>query len=95
MEFTITGNFSAEDKDTGEVRVIKRNVTTRISFPVEDIFSHEEVVNSRGKILKNRCRLYLNNDLKEIVVNRSYDTITKLRCTKVVKVIGFNAGNIK
>ncbi len=79
MEFKVRGNFSVEDRKTGGSRVIRNNLITKINFPITDIYAYEEVVSSAGKIKKNSCRLYLTNDLKEVVVNKSYEFIEQLK----------------
>lgn len=94
MEFTVRGNFSAGDKKTGTIKIVKRNVVTKISFPESDIYAWEEVVNTKGVVMKKSCRLYLTNDLKEIVVNKSYAEISKIKNNKT-GVIGFYEGHSK
>jgi hypothetical protein len=93
MEFTVRGSLSLEDKKTGKMKCVARNVVTRINIPVGDIYAYEEVVSSRGKLLKNSCRLYLTNDLKEIVVNKSYKKVKELKSN--IAVTGFYARDTK
>lgn len=79
----------------GKHKLIKSNIITRKLVKVHDITNPEEVFDNKGKILKNYCRINLNNET--IVIKHSFDYIVKLidNNTTRFKVEGFKYKNKK
>lgn len=58
-------------------KVIKRNLKVKKLVNVNDIKNPTQVFNDSGKILKNRCKIFLKDE-GELVVNKSYEEIKEL-----------------
>lgn len=58
-------------------KLVKRGVVSRMLVDTEDISYPTEVINSRGKVLKNEIKINLK-EIGPVIVNHSYAYITKL-----------------
>lgn len=65
-------------------KVIKKNIITRYYLDTDDIVAPQEVFNSRGTVMKNKCRLF-TKELGFIVVSHSYNFIKQLIESKEIK----------
>ena len=78
IELVTLSNLLSDPDKTGNQKIIKKNIKSRLSIYIEDIQGHEEVIDHKGRITKNICRLHHRN-MGQIVVKESYDTITKIK----------------
>ena len=72
-----TSLYSEPDKD-GKSVLIKKNIPLKISVYINDISSHEQVFNNKGKVLKGFCRIH-HKDKGDLIVKATYDQIRKLK----------------
>ncbi len=76
-----------EDKEGRLTKVVKRNVITECEIDTENITFLSEVVNSRGNIDKKKCKIILRGSNEPLIINHSYQQISKLR--RPIEVKGF------
>lgn len=59
-------------------KLIKKNAVTHITIDSNDIITISDLLNSRGTILKNYCKVYIK-EVGPIIVNHTRDQINKLK----------------
>lgn len=79
-----------EDFKDPKGKIIKKNISLRTDLNVDAIIDFNEVYNSKGNIIKNKCAVILA-DNRTLIVSHSFDYIQKL--TSKMKVKGFNYKN--
>ena len=93
VELKIPIDLYSEDKE-GKEKLVKRNVITRQYIDTEEIRNPQEVFNTKGNVIKNRCKILLLN-VGQVLINHSYESIKSLKeetSIKIPKVKGFLAG---
>jgi len=65
-------------------KVIKKNCIVRYLLDTDDIQYPQEVLNSKGGVVKNRCRIYVKG-LDTLVVSHGYEYIKNLINSKEIK----------
>lgn len=58
-------------------KVVKRNLKVKKLVNVNDIKNPTQVFNNSGKILKNKCKIFLKDE-GELVIDKSYEEIRDL-----------------
>ena len=78
IELTVSSSlYSKPDKD-GKEKLIKSNLVSKISMYIDDIRAHEEVLDDRGTIVKNICRIHHQN-IGAMIVRHTYEFISKIK----------------
>lgn len=88
IELVALSNLYSEPDKNDTQRLLKTNIQTRLSLYIDDIQAHEEYFDSKGKISKSMCKIYHRN-IGPLVVNKSYDYISKLKQDQQSNLIGF------
>lgn len=65
------------NSDEKHPKIIKKNVCTNKSVDIRDIHCVEEMFNSRGNILKKRCKIFIR-EIGPTIVDESYEKIVQL-----------------
>lgn len=97
IEVNVSSNLYTEPDKNNKQKLIKKNIITRLSIYIYDIGGHEEIIDQKGRILKDTCRLYHKN-IGQMVVKKSYDEITQIKNSQhnpQTKFIGFNGNKSK
>jgi hypothetical protein len=96
VELILKNDIYSEPKTPeGKVRIVKKNVITKMTCDPEiDISLPSEIVDNKGKVIEDMCKIYLKS-IGEVVVNHSYKYIVNLIKVKEQKKIGFKYGNKK
>lgn len=87
MELKLQVSIDVYSGPEGKEKLFKKGVLTNYYVDSEAIISHQEVLNSKGNIHKNRCRLYIR-DIGQIVVNHTCEEISQM-LNNQRKEIGF------
>lgn len=77
LEFNILSDVYSIPDNQGNQRIIKRNVLTRMYINTENIKYVEEMINSKGAVVKNNCLIKLDDgELKRLKHN--YENIKNI-----------------
>ena len=77
-----------QEAEDGKTRkLIKRNVLTNLNIDTNDIISISDVLNNKGSILKNYCRIHIK-EIDPVIVNHSREYISNIKQHKFNQ-IGF------
>ena len=89
MEVTlkIKDNLYRESPDGKRKKIIKRNAVSNITLDTSDIMATSDLLNTKGNILKNYCRLHIK-EIGPVIVNHSREQINKLKQNNA-RPIGF------
>lgn len=83
----IRDNLYQESEDGKTRKLIKRNVLTNLNIDTNDIISISDVLNNKGSILKNYCRIHIK-EIGPVIVNHSREYISNIKQHKFNQ-IGF------
>jgi len=85
-------NETVNDKGEPEYELLKKDVKKRwFCKNIHEITDIKEVVTNTGKIIKNKCDIYVRSENKWITVEGTYDNMKQL-IHKEIKIKGFNNG---
>jgi len=73
----IKDNLYSEPDKKGKVKIIKRNIETKVCLDSNDIISMYEIITDKGKIRKGYTRLFIK-DNNYIIVNHSIKQINEM-----------------
>lgn len=82
MVFKTKTDIYETDQATGQRSLVKKGLITNIDIPIEEIYAVENAYNTKGKILKNSCRVFMRNDIREVVIMKSFEGMEKIRRKK-------------
>lgn len=70
-------NIISDDSTEESVKYIKKNVLVRKVVSIYDIKNPTQLINSKGKIVKNKCRIFIKDE-GELTVNHPYKEMVNL-----------------
>jgi hypothetical protein len=85
VQLKTSNDVWSEDKEGRLDRLIKKGVIVLCEIETDHITYVSEVINSRGNISKNKCKIIIRGSEVPIIVNHSYQYISKLRQTQIIK----------
>lgn len=65
-------------------KIIKKNIITKYLVDTENIQLPQEIFNSKGTVMKNKCKVVIK-DIGSLIVNHSFTYIKGLIETKTIK----------
>lgn len=87
----VKDNLYTESEDGKTRKLVKKNILTSLHIDSNDIIGISDVLNNKGNILKNYCRIHIK-EIGPVVVNHSRDYISNIKQPKF-KQIGFKQRN--
>ncbi len=86
----IKSDLYAEPDNKGRQKIIKKGIITRANIPLEQVGTIMEIFNTKGKLIKNECKIYLP-EIGFMTVNHSFDYVKDLKdsISNTGKKIGF------
>lgn len=69
--------YSEPDKN-GKDKLIKRNIKTRMNIDIDMFEMPIEIINSKGNVVKNKCRIYVR-DVGPMTIAHTWDEIMELK----------------
>lgn len=78
ISFTKSIDLYTEPDSKGKEKLLKKGIRVKQSININDIISWDQIFNSKGTVLKNKCRIYVK-DLGPVIVNTSTEEIQKLK----------------
>ncbi len=84
VELKMSNDIWSEDKH-GKEKLIKKGVVTSCEIDTDLITFCCEVLNGKGNVIKNRCKIIMRGSDQPLVVNHSYRYISDLRKVKPIK----------
>lgn len=87
IEVKIKSSLYTDPDEKGKQKLIKRNIITKRIINVDDKTAVEEVIDNKGKILKNCCRIFTREE--PIVVNHNYEYIKNLILKEKIVIKGY------
>lgn len=91
LRLSVPINLYSEDKK-GKEKLIKRNACTYFYIDSDLILSYQEVLNTKGNVYKNRCKIYIRS-LDPIIVQHSIKDLNLMINAK--SIVGFGKNLIK
>lgn len=69
-------------------KIIRRNIIIKHFVDIEDIKTPQQIFNSKGNIVKNKCKVIIK-DLGQIIIGHSYEYIKNIIEDKRIIIKGF------
>lgn len=91
----ISYNIDIVEEKDDKINVIKKNLRVKKLVAVLDIKNPTQVYNEKGKLIKNKCRVYIKDE-GEITINFGYEQMKELLTQKTNQppnLIGFKLKN--
>lgn len=66
-----------EIQRTVNLKNVKKNIIIKKTVHVKDISNPSQVINSKGKIVKNKCQIHLRNE-GLMICNHQYEVMSQL-----------------
>lgn len=92
IELNVSSNLYTEPDKNNKQKLIKTNIITKLSVYLSDIKAHEEIFNSKGKLLTRVCKIH-HSLLGPLIVMKSYKQVSDIKhkhhIGPTVKKIGF------
>ena len=94
VELKIITDLYSDPDEKGRSKILKKNIKTRISLDTDMFEAPTELFNSRGNVIKNRCKIHIR-DIGPMILNHSYEEIAKIKNQQYKPILGFGKKLIK
>jgi len=79
LEFKTKVDLYSEPKsEKDKPRLIKKGIIIKHQWDIDDVSKPEQILNSKGSIIKNKCRVFVKN-YGDVVIEHSYEYICALK----------------
>lgn len=79
LEFKTRVDLYEDPKeDGGKSKLIKKGIIVKHQWDLEKVMHPEQVINRKGQVIKNKCRVFVE-DYGVVIVEHSYEAICKLK----------------